>query len=221
MSRRRPVLPTLLAGVLLFPVGALLTGCGQETATESAASTGTASATASATAPSTAAETSAPAASSSAPASGSSSAAPSFPGDTRPDTAEPAGADGLTVTSVRSGRHDGFDRVVFELAGEGTPGWDVRYVDSATAEGTGAPIGLAGPAYLRVTMTGTTYPFESGADEVARGSVGSAGAVVTGAFYDGTFEGQSLAYIGTGAEVPFRVYALSAPARVVVEVAAD
>lgn len=221
MPRRRPVLPTLIAGALLFPAGALLAACGQDTATEAAASTGSAPAAVSSTAAGstagTTAGTTAPASSSS--GSASSSPAPSFPGDTRPDTAEPVGADGLTVTDVRTGRHDGFDRVVFELAGAGTPGWDVRYVDSATAQGTGAPIDLEGPAYLRVAMTGTTYPYESGADEVPRGPVGDAGTAVTGAFYDGTFEGQSLAYVGTGTEAPFRVYALSDPARVVVEVA--
>jgi hypothetical protein len=43
-------------------------------------------------------------------------------------------------------------------------------------------------------------------------------ATVTGVFYDGTFEGQSLAYVGLGAQAPFRVYALDGPPRVVVEV---
>ncbi|SDY50028.1 hypothetical protein SAMN05661080_03674 [Modestobacter sp. DSM 44400] len=44
-------------------------------------------------------------------------------------------------------------------------------------------------------------------------------AAVTGAFHDGTFEGQSLAYSGVPAQTPFRVYALDGPTRVVVEVA--
>jgi hypothetical protein len=109
---------------------------------------------------------------------------------------------------------------VFELAGAGTPGWDVQYVDAATAEGSGDPIDLAGPAYLRVVLRGTSYPYESGRTEVSRGRVAGTGtSAVTGAFYDGTFEGQSLAYVGTRSQAPFRVYALSGPARVVVEVA--
>jgi type IV pilus biogenesis protein CpaD/CtpE len=145
-----------------------------------------------------------------------------FPADTRPDSADPVDARGLTVTAVRAAAHEGFDRVVFELAGQGTPGWDVEYVGSATAEGTGNPIDLAGPAYLRVVLRGTSYPYDSGSTEVSRGTVAAGGtAAVTGVFYDGTFEGQSLAYVGVAAKAPFRVYALTGPARVVVEVASS
>lgn len=144
-----------------------------------------------------------------------------FPADLRPDTAEPVDAAGLTVTAVRAAAHEGFDRVVFELAGDGLPGWDVRYVDSAATEGTGDPVDLAGPAYLRVLLRGTSYPYETGAAEVRRGPVAGNGTrAVTGTFYDGTFEGQSVAFIGVAARTPFRVYALSGPARVVVELAA-
>jgi len=42
--------------------------------------------------------------------------------------------------------------------------------------------------------------------------------VVTEAYFDGTFEGISQAFIGTTAQQPFRVYLLTGPARVVVEV---
>jgi hypothetical protein len=38
-------------------------------------------------------------------------------------------------------------------------------------------------------------------------------------FYDATFEGTSVAWIGTAERRPFRVYALTGPSRVVVEVA--
>jgi len=37
--------------------------------------------------------------------------------------------------------------------------------------------------------------------------------------FDGTFEGTTAAFIGTAARTPFRVYALSNPTRIVVEVA--
>ncbi|MCW2536043.1 MAG: uncharacterized protein JWQ26_1742 [Modestobacter sp.] len=201
-----------MAGAVLFPALSVLAGCGGDTATDpvasSAAATGSGAAEESATPTSAAAGTSA-----------ADSGSP-FPADVRPDTAEPVDPAGLTVTELRAGAHDGFDRVVFELAGQGTPGWDVEYVDSATAEGTGAPIDLAGPVYLRVVLQGTSYPYESGSTEVTRGPVAVDGtSTVTGAFYDGTFEGQSLAYVGVRAQAPFRVYALDGPTRIVVEVA--
>ncbi|MCU1605559.1 MAG: uncharacterized protein JWP46_2024 [Modestobacter sp.] len=146
--------------------------------------------------------------------------APPSTTDLQPTSAEPVDAAGLTVSAVRVGRHEGFDRVVFELAGQGTPGWQAEYVDSATAEGTGEPVDLAGPSYLRVILRGTSYPYDSGAAELLRGPVPVSGTdTVTGVFYDGTFEGQSLAYVGTRAKAPFRVYALTGPTRVVVDVA--
>jgi hypothetical protein len=37
--------------------------------------------------------------------------------------------------------------------------------------------------------------------------------------YDATFEGTSVAWIGTTDRTPFRVYSLTGPSRVVVEVA--
>lgn len=219
---RRPA--ALIAALLLSATG-VLAGCGQQTGADEAASTGSASASAAATEEATStdapAATAPPSAEPAGDEDGGGNAAP-FPGDTSPDSAEPVDPAGLTVTEVRVGAHEGFDRVVLEVGGEGTPGWDVRYVDSASAEGSGDPIDLAGPAYLRVTLTGVSYPYESGLDEQVRGAVGGSGTrAVTGAWYDGTFEGQALAYVGTSGEQPFRVYALSEPTRVVVEVATD
>lgn len=203
----------------LVVAGSALAGCGGSSGTDDAASSGPASSSAAGT--TTADTTSAGTSSTPTTEPADSTGVPPFPADTSPDTAEPSAPAGLTVTDVRIGRHEGFDRVVLELGGAGTPGWDVEYVDAATAEGSGKPIDLAGPAYLRVLLTGTSYPYETGLTEVPRGPVATAGAtVVSGAFYDATFEGQSLAYVGTRTQKPFRVYALSNPTRVVVEVAA-
>jgi hypothetical protein len=213
MRRPRPA-AVLVTGTLLLAATGLLAGCGAQTGTTETASTG--SAPASVVGTGTVSEEPDGATDAGAPED-----TPPFPGDTAPVSAEPVDPAGLTVTDVRFGAHDGFDRVVFDVAGSGTPGWAVEYVDGATAEGTGDPIDLAGPAHLRVVVTGVSYPYESGVEERARGAVtGAAASAVTGVWYDGTFEGQALAYLGTTAEQPFRVYALSNPTRVVVEVAA-
>lgn len=206
MRRPHPVTAVLLAGAVLLPAASVLAGCGAGAPAQQA----TAAATASTPGGVTQAAT---------PPAGVTASGSPFRADVRPDTADPVNPAGLTVTAVRSGVHLGFERVVFELTGHGAPGWSVEYVDRATAEGTGAPVGLVAPAYLRVVLRGTSYPYETGATELGRGPVPLSGTTaVTGAFYDGTFEGQSLAYVGVRGQAPFRVYALDAPSRVVVDV---
>jgi hypothetical protein len=214
---------SLVPACTLLAAAVLLTGCAREQpATASASGTVPASGTASG------AETSDPAAGSGeesgvtdAAGDDGGTSAPSFPADTEPDTAE-ASADGLvTVTDIRTGRHDGFDRVVFEVDGTGTPGWDVRYVDAATSSGSGEPIDVAGDAVLQVTVTGVGYPYDTGVEEYAGPDPlpGQGTETVTEVAYDATFEGTTVAFIGTSGRAPFRVYALEDPSRIVVEVA--
>ena len=147
--------------------------------------------------------------------------APPFTATADPDSAEASAGSLVGVTDVRLGRHDGFDRVVFEVGGEGTPGWDVRYVDAPASQGSGAAVPVAGEAVLQVTVTGTGYPMDTGVEEWAGPDPlrGTDTEVVTEVVWDGTFEGSSVAFVGTTARAPFRVYLLEEPARVVLEVA--
>ena len=127
----------------------------------------------------------------------------------------------VTVSDIRIGRHDGFDRVVFEVGGTGTPGWDVQYVDAATSQGSGDPVDVAGDAVLQVTLTGAGLPDATGVTEFSpSGPVTGAGTTnVTEAVFDATFEGTTVTFVGTHQRTPFRVYLLQGPTRVVVEVA--
>ncbi|MGY1732130.1 hypothetical protein ACI798_11490 [Geodermatophilus sp. SYSU D01045] len=225
MSRRAlaPV-STLLTAALL------LTGCGGE---EQPAAGESSTAAPSSTTSSTAASSSTASSSATSSAGGSASptqretdgdagtAAPSFPADTRPDTAGASAGAAVTVRDVRTGRHDGFDRVVFEAGGTGTPGWDVRYVDVASSQGSGEEVDVAGEAVLQVTITGAGYPYDTGVEEYAGPDPlpGAGTATVTEVVFDATFEGTTVAFVGTRSQAPFRVYALEAPTRVVVEVA--
>lgn len=126
----------------------------------------------------------------------------------------------LSVTAVRVAAHEGFERVVFELGGTtaGEPGWLVRYVEEATADGSGEVVEVAGGATLQVILTPTGYPQDTGAAEhtgrtAAEGTTAVA-EVVTGA----VFEGQTLAHVGLAERAPFRVFSLTDPTRVVVDV---
>ncbi|WP_448610451.1 AMIN-like domain-containing (lipo)protein [Geodermatophilus sp. URMC 60] len=206
MTRRAAVCPSLLLAA------ALLAACGSgDPATSPSASTGEA-----------------PASSSSSAAPGTSAATeetgtdtPPFEGDTQPATREASADAQVTVSEIRTGRQDGYDRVVLEVGGTGTPGWDVRYVDQAYSQGKGDPVEVAGEAVLQVTITGAGYPFDTGVEEWAGPDPlpGNGTRTVTEVAWDATFEGTSVAFVGTTGEAPFRVYALEDPTRVVVEVA--
>ena len=154
------------------------------------------------------------------PDDGDDSGAP-FPANTDPDTGEASGDALVTVTDIRIGRHDGFDRVVFEADGTGTPGWDVRYVDAANSQGSGEDIAVEGGAILQVTLNGVGLPADTGVEEYSgpdRLSSGDA-EVVTEVVFDSTFEGTTVSFVGVTEETPFRAYLLEDPARVVLEVA--
>jgi hypothetical protein len=147
--------------------------------------------------------------------------APPFPATTDPDTADASSDASVTVRDIRVGRQDGFDRVVFEVGGTGAPGWDVRYVDSASSQGSGKALDVAGDAVLQVALTGVGYPYDTGVTEysASRPLSASGTEVVTEVVYDATYEGTATAFVGAKATAPFRVYLLQNPTRVVLEVA--
>jgi hypothetical protein len=137
---------------------------------------------------------------------------------TAPATA-PGGGGGLSVVDVRVGEHEGYDRVVFELAGEGTVGWRVQYEDDPRTPGEGAPVELEGEAVLSVALEGVGYPFDTGIEEYAgpkRQSprLSSIRELQLGAVYEGYYD----AFVGVAERRSFRVFSLESPTRVVVDV---
>lgn len=145
-----------------------------------------------------------------------------FPADTSPDVAEPSADAMLTVVDVRTAGHDGYDRVVYEMGGTGTPGWTVEYVDEAVQAGSGTVLDLPGDGTLSVLLTGSAYPMDSGVEPFpGPGAVTAADTqVVTEVQGWAVFEGVTDSHIGlTDAGHPFRVQLLEDPVRVVVDVA--
>jgi len=199
-----------LSAALLAAV--LVTGC-------SSSDDGSGSASGSSTTTSSSASSSSPGGTDGTDGDGGADAPP-FPANTDPDTAEASSGAQVTVRDVRTGRQDGFDRVVFEVGGTGTPGWDVRYVDAPTSQASGAPVDVAGSAALQVAITGVGLPADTGvaAFDGPNPLPGSGTRTVVEVVVDTTFEGTTTAFVGTTAQTPFRVYALSDPTRVVLEV---
>lgn len=164
-----------------------------------------------------------PSASSSAAPSASGSAEPSppaFAATTGVDTEEPVGGP-LSVVAVRVATQDGYDRVVFELDGKesGEPGWRVEYTDDPAQQGSGNPVEVEGAATLAVVITGSGFPMDTGATEVSDDPTLPAELEsIQDVVLEATFEGQYQAFIGTTREAPFRVFRLSNPTRVVIDV---
>jgi hypothetical protein len=122
---------------------------------------------------------------------------------------------------VRVGRQAGFDRVVWEFTGTGTPTYRVRYVDVPTADGSGDPVAVSGDAFLEVVITTVGIPEEGAArpaDPTASALSGTVIAEANAIF--GGFEGYGQSFIGVrDRERPFKVSVLSGPTRLVVDVA--
>lgn len=122
----------------------------------------------------------------------------------------------LVVTDVRAGSHSGFDRVVFDLEGEGEPGWFIDLTKSAAQQGSGTPITFTGTSALNVNIDGTIYPFEAGR-ELPNLSTSEGAGNITEVISAGTFEGRSQFIVGLNNAVPYSVQVLDNPKRLVID----
>ncbi|MGI8872773.1 MAG: AMIN-like domain-containing (lipo)protein [Egibacteraceae bacterium] len=126
----------------------------------------------------------------------------------------------LTVTDVRIGSHEGFDRIVLEIAGEGPAGWLVDTVAEPRTQGRGDLVDIEGQAFLRIIVRGVALPPDVPEHEPWDGErlAGPPGANVV-ELVDGTiFEGQHVVHVGLRQEAPFGVVRLEDPQRIVVEI---
>lgn len=125
------------------------------------------------------------------------------------------------MKSVAAGLHTCYDRVVFTLAGTAVaqPGWRVEYVATPTSDGSGNPVAVAGAAFLRVIITDVGIPPDTGVPDPNPKQISPTSTqVVRQVVLDTAFEGQYTSFIGLSGTRPFRVFRLSSPARVVVDI---
>lgn len=132
-----------------------------------------------------------------------------------------------SLTNVRSGRHACYDRLVIDLKGTTRTGFDVRYVTTVAAQGSGKAIPLRGGARLAITVespaytpAGTSTYGPSNRSELVNVSGYSTLRQVA---WGGSFEGQSTIGLGVRARLPYRVFTLTdtsaGTTRVVIDVA--
>lgn len=130
------------------------------------------------------------------------------------------------LITTRTGRHDCYDRVVFEFDGQAR-GYRVDYGEAYT-EGQGLALSpyTAGAAWLNVVLLEpayapsgvTTYPHRAG-DHVANVL---AYRTLRDVVFGGSFEGYTTFAVGVRARLPYRVFVLAGPgthSRIVLDVA--
>jgi hypothetical protein len=150
------------------------------------------------------------------PAAGLASTRQGF--STDPEVVEHPPVGSPKLVGLRAGRHPGFDRVVFQLDGPIPSYYSVRYVPVVRLDGSGEPLRLRGNAFLEVVVRAPTHdedyrpvltPTRLRLDLPALREVSA----------PGSFEGQTTAGIGVTRKVGFRVFELTSPTRIVIDLA--
>jgi hypothetical protein len=144
-------------------------------------------------------------------------AAAADPGfSTQPRVVEHPPGDSPKLVDLRAGRHASFDRVVFQIDGP-MPWYSVRYLPVVRLDGSGEPLTLRGSAFLEVVLRAAT-------DDAGRPVLKTtrlrpdfpALREVNAPF---SYEGQTTAGVGVSQQVGFRLFELTGPNRIVLDLA--
>ncbi|MEV5509454.1 AMIN-like domain-containing (lipo)protein [Streptomyces orinoci] len=128
-----------------------------------------------------------------------------------------AEADTKPLTDIRVGRHDCFDRMVFDvhIPGDHPIGYRVHYVDKLYQDGSGSMIPVRTGAVLEIRVAAPSFDVEAGSARYP----GRAGKPLPGvdlsgfrtfreARFGGSFEGDTQVGLVVRARLPFRVFQL-------------
>jgi len=124
------------------------------------------------------------------------------------------------ITDVRTGTHDGYDRVVFEFAG-GLPEATIeRASPPFLHDASGLPIDVEGSSFLRVTLRGGTKQMDDGSSSYTGPTdFSTAYPGLVHLVEGGDFEGLSTWYVGLTSEACVRTITLDGDeARLVIDV---
>lgn len=130
-----------------------------------------------------------------------------------------------TLTGVRAGRHECFDRLVFDISGPVT-GYHVGYVERVVMDGSGALVPLRGGAALNIILNAPAHddaysPTYQPADRAELADVRDY-RTFRQVSWAGSFEGQTTVGLGVRARLPFQVHTLAGPgsgSRIVIDIA--
>ena len=150
---------------------------------------------------------------------------PPFPGDLDPKDAPVSGSPNGNLVDVRTGKHPGFTRIVWEMDGAtGTPWYQIGFGTPPFVNIGGFEVPVDGSAFLHVFFfPGMRYDISDPVDivqtyfgpEVIVVGVGSVEEVVFIEDFEATMEW----VVGLTAEKPFHVFTLENPTRLVIDIA--
>ncbi len=123
-----------------------------------------------------------------------------------------------TLVDIRAAHHPGFDRIVFEFAGGLPVTHRVQYVDKLIADASGKRVRIAGRAILRVVLNPADAHDSSGPTMPRRRAFALPNIMTT--VRAGDFEAVTTYGVGLAKRTPFRVFTLTDPGRVVIDVRA-
>ena len=143
---------------------------------------------------------------------------------TTPVEAAATGSETALLERIAVGRHEGYDRVVFQFR-NGLPGYKVEYVQPPLKEdGSGKPVSVKGDAIVSVRMepasgfdlnTGEGVLVYKGPKQIDGSGAGTS--VVQQLVRTGDFEAVLSWAIGLSDKVDFRVTTATSPDRLIVD----
>lgn len=126
------------------------------------------------------------------------------------------------LRDVRVAAHEGYERVVFEWAGDAVPGWHVEYVDRPVRRcGSGDPTAIAGDGWLEVRMTPAQAHDDRGRATAGARERHPGQPIIREIESTCDFEGDVTWVIGVASPNRYRVLELASPARLVVDIRTD
>jgi hypothetical protein len=132
------------------------------------------------------------------------------------DSLEPQGLPQLV--DVRIGENDGYDRIVFEFEEDELPPWEVMYVSNPVACGSGKPVVTGGAANLQVNMFIAQAHTPEGELTIPDTEIVADYPAMVEGVQTCDFEALVTWVVGTNGTLPFRVFTLEEPTRLVVDV---
>ena len=151
------------------------------------------------------------------------------PGET--ETAEFKGTAGTTqkkrdgtqpalLKAVRTGKHEFYERVVFEFEGNALPGYVIEYVDKPVRDcGRGEVVPVGGDGFLMVTLQPANAHTASGQPTVRNVQPNSDSKLLNDLKLICDFEAEVQWVMGLSSPNRYRVLELTNPARLVVDIA--
>ena len=122
-----------------------------------------------------------------------------------------------TLVAIRAAHHSGFDRIVLQFSGGLPHDRDVTWVDQVIRDGSGAPLRLAGHAFLNDRLENADAHTDAGEPTIVPRRT-YALPNITQSAVAGDFEGVVNLGIGVQRQTAKHVFTLSSPSRLVIDV---